>query len=157
MEWTTHSLSGMVAGFAVTGGDWKGAVAGGIAGMVPDIDEPRSHIGRPFFFLAIPINKIFGHRTLTHSLLFTVVLGFILWPFLSSSIVLGTVAGMLAHISGDMVTGKVKFLYPLQVSIGIPVSRFNYLLIDRITRLGLGVIVLWGIGSWIFSYFNFKL
>ena len=32
MEWSTHFLSGVVAGYSVSGGDWRGAVVGGIAG-----------------------------------------------------------------------------------------------------------------------------
>ena len=40
-----------------------------------------------------------------------------------------------------MITGKVKLLYPLQHSIGIKVSRLNYLFIDRMTRLITVIIV----------------
>jgi inner membrane protein len=127
-------------------------VAGGIAGMLPDIDEPQSHIGKPFFFLSIPINKIFGHRTLTHSLLFVLALGLVLWPFFPSSIVLGAVAGMLAHTAGDMATGKVKLLYPLPYSIGIPVPRLGYLVIDRITRYGVGIAVVLFVGNQAWGY-----
>lgn len=120
--------------------------------MISDIDEPRSHIGRPFFFLAIPINKIFGHRTLTHSLLFTIALGLILWTFMPHSYVYAIVAGVIAHIVGDMVTGKVKLFYPLPVSVGITVPQAGYLLIDRVTRIGLGIVVLWLIGGEALQY-----
>lgn len=134
--------------------DWTGAVAGGIAAMIPDIDEPHSHIGKPLFFLSIPINKIFGHRTLTHSLLFTAMLRLILSPFLPHSLVYAIVVGILAHIAGDMVTGKVKVLYPLPVSIGIPVSRMGYQLIDRITRTVFGVMILLVIGTQVLDFFQ---
>ena len=35
--------------------------------FMPDIDLPTSKIGRPLFFISVPLEKRFGHRTLTHS------------------------------------------------------------------------------------------
>lgn len=37
--------------------------------LIPDIDHEKSFIGRIFFPLSHPINKRFGHRHITHSLL----------------------------------------------------------------------------------------
>lgn|GEM_PF-2073593 len=139
IEWTTHLLTGVAAGYAATN-DWKGALVGGVAALIPDIDEPRSHIGRPFFFISLPINRIFGHRTLTHSLIFVGIIGLVLYPFWNGYLAL--VAGLIAHILGDMITGKVKVLYPLKISIGLPVPRLGYLMIDRITRYGFGFLLL---------------
>jgi len=39
-----------------------------IGSLVPDVDHPQSTIGRVFFFISNPLNKRFGHRNLTHSL-----------------------------------------------------------------------------------------
>lgn len=122
--------------------------------MIPDMDEPHSHIGKRFSLFSIPINKLVGHRTLTHSLVFTTVLGLILWPLIPHGLVYAIVAGILAHILGDMVTGKVNVLYPLSVSIGVPVSRVGYLVIDRMTRIELGVIILVFIGKHELAYFQ---
>lgn len=113
MEWSTHALSGMIAGYTVTGGDWRGAVVGGIAGVLPDLDEPKSKFGKLFFFIAIPLNSIFGHRTFTHSLLFTSLAGIFIYPFTELWVALSVSAGILAHIAGDMLTGKVKLFYPV--------------------------------------------
>ncbi|GGK33187.1 membrane protein [Caldalkalibacillus thermarum] len=140
IDWKTHFLSGAVAGYALTG-QVKGAVIGGIAGILPDIDEPRSKIGRPFFFVSIPLNQVFGHRTLTHSLLLVGGLWFILQPFTEWANVI--VIGLLVHIAGDMLTGKGQFLWPLPFSLGIPVGDFGYVLVDRTVRLALVALIIW--------------
>ena len=36
--------------------------------FMPDIDIPTSRVGRPLFWLSVPLEKRFGHRTITHSL-----------------------------------------------------------------------------------------
>ncbi|MFD2658482.1 metal-dependent hydrolase [Gracilibacillus thailandensis] len=139
MEWTTHAVTGIGLGYAFTG-DWKIALISGAMAVVPDLDEPRSRFGKLFFFISIPLNMLFGHRTFTHSLLFVALLGGIVSLF-SPSIAIASIIGVLTHILGDMATGKVKLLYPLPKSIGISVSRFNYLLIDRLTRLATVVLI----------------
>jgi len=133
MEWTTHMLSGIVAGYTISGGDWKGAVVGGAAGVIPDLDEHKSKFGKVFFPVSYLINKTFGHRTITHSLLFVISTGVILMSFFDYWVWLPASAGILAHIIGDMITGKVKLLFPLKKSIGIPVSPFVFKVIDKIT------------------------
>lgn len=143
MEWSTHALSGMVAGYTVTGGDWRGAVVGGIAGVLPDLDEPKSKFGKLFFFIAIPLHSIFGHRTFTHSLLFTSLVGIFIYPFTELWVVLSVSAGILAHIAGDMLTGKVKLFYPSAKSVGIAIPSFSFMWIDRITRLLLVIAIGW--------------
>src|SRR5699024_11487010 len=87
--------------------------------------------------LSFTINKSFGYRTLTHSLLFVVIVGFVLMLFFDQYVWLSACAGILAHIVGDMLTGRVKFLYPFKKSIGIEVSRLNYKIIDKVTAIGL--------------------
>lgn len=134
MEWSTHALSGVVAGYVVTG-DWKGAIVGGIAGVIPDLDEHKSKFGKLFFPVSYPINKLFGHRTVTHSLLFAFLSSAILFPFTEKWAWLATFLGIMSHIIGDMLTGKVKLFYPLDKSIGLSVHPINFKLIDRITRV----------------------
>lgn len=134
-------LSGIVAGYTVTSGDWRGAVVGGIAGVIPDLDEHRSRFGKLVFPLSYLINKTVGHRTLTHSLLFALGIGFILMPFFDSWVWIATSAGVLAHIAGDMMTGKVALLYPSNKSFGFSVNPLGFKLIDRSIAMILIVIV----------------
>ncbi len=35
--------------------------------IVPDIDHPRSVIGKLFPYISIPLERRYGHRTITHS------------------------------------------------------------------------------------------
>src|SRR5699024_5315129 len=108
-------------------------------GVIPDLDEPKSKFGKVLFPISIPLNKIFGHRTFTHSLLFAVMLGAILLPFTDSWIWLASSVGIIAHAVGDMLTGTVQFLYPLKKPIGIRHSQFK--LIDMIARIALIVCI----------------
>nr|WP_281201043.1 metal-dependent hydrolase [Orenia metallireducens] len=39
-----------------------------LGSILPDIDPPQSTIGRVFFFISNPLNKMCGHRNFTHSL-----------------------------------------------------------------------------------------
>ena len=144
MEWTTHALSGLTVGYLVTG-DWRGAVVGTVASVIPDLDEPKSKFGKPLFFISMPINLLIGHRTFTHSLLFALLIGVMVYPF-SPFLSLATMTGIAAHILGDILTGRVQLLYPLKNKVGIKVSRFSYVAIDIFTRLALSIIavlVIW--------------
>lgn len=143
MEWQTHMLSGVLAGYTITGGDWKGAVIGGIAGIVPDLDEPKSRFGKLFFFISIPLGMLFEHRTFTHSLLFVLLACGISYPFFELNVTLAILAGLLAHILGDMLTGKVKLFYPSKKGIGIPIPISLFVLIDRLTRYALLILFIW--------------
>lgn len=49
VESQTHMLSGVVAGYMVSGGDRKGGVIGGIAGIIPDFNEPKSKFRKVMF------------------------------------------------------------------------------------------------------------
>ncbi len=53
---------------------WRGAIITAFISLLPDIDLPTSWLGRVFFFISEPIERTFGHRTITHSLLFTLTI-----------------------------------------------------------------------------------
>ncbi|NQV00496.1 MAG: metal-dependent hydrolase, partial [Parcubacteria group bacterium] len=40
-----------------------------LGSIIPDIDHPRSIIGRLFFWVSVPLERRYGHRTFTHSLM----------------------------------------------------------------------------------------
>lgn len=143
MEWITHCLSGLAAGYTVTGGDWKGALVGGVASVIPDLDEHRSKFGKLFYPVSFTLNKTVGHRTFTHSLLFVVLAGIILFPFFDWWVVTSTVTGIMAHIVGDMLTGKVRVLYPAKKNLGLHVSRYMFTIIDKSTAILLSTYIFW--------------
>ncbi len=72
----THSIFGLfltlilLAVFGVKEGlHWTILLTAVIGSFMPDIDMPKSVIGRLFFFISIPLERKFGHRTITHSLI----------------------------------------------------------------------------------------
>jgi len=89
-----------------------------IGALLPDIDEPKSFIGKRLGFLSIPL-KLLGieHRTFTHYLIFPFIL-LLIASFITNSYIqiaiLGLSFGVLMHDVGDMLTkGGIKgFLYP---------------------------------------------
>lgn len=48
-----------------------------LGAIYPDIDHPKSYLGRRFIFISKPINDVWGHRTITHSLFLMTVIFFI--------------------------------------------------------------------------------
>lgn len=56
---------------------WSILLCAIIGSLSPDIDHPKAIIGRMFFFISKPLDRHFGHRTITHSLL-----GWIICTFL---------------------------------------------------------------------------
>lgn len=88
-----------------------GAVFGG---LIPDIDHPKSLLGSVIQPVSNIIKETIGHRTLTHSILFTVITC-LFASFFNINIGVGIGLGMLSHIILDLLTPEtngVAFLYP---------------------------------------------
>ncbi|MFB4164232.1 metal-dependent hydrolase [Alteribacillus sp. JSM 102045] len=95
-------------------------------GLIPDICQPFSWIGRRLNLISKTVNKIFGHRTFTHSLLFLVFL------FLAAGAIqqdwglsfqYGITIGAASHLLLDMLTPRgVALLYPVKFNIRAPLT-----------------------------------
>ncbi|MDR0572656.1 MAG: metal-dependent hydrolase [Tannerella sp.] len=78
--------------------------------LIPDIDTTRSLIGKLFYPLARFINRKFGHRTITHSLLFVLFVLTVLKTLIFFNIIqnrdltMNAVFAVLSHIILDMFT-----------------------------------------------------
>jgi inner membrane protein len=95
--------------------------AAALGSLLPDIDEPRAMLSGwipGYRFLNI---RPFRHRTLTHSLLFCILLPAVLWYALSAEVKLpipyiyplSIILGMCSHLLSDMLTPDgVPLLYP---------------------------------------------
>ncbi|MBK8506131.1 MAG: metal-dependent hydrolase [Saprospiraceae bacterium] len=89
-----------------------------IASLLPDIDHTRSLIGKLLYPIAKPINRRYGHRTITHSLIFTFFLILLLRLVLIALNVPGPYttlfgAAYLSHLVFDMMTVQgVPLFYP---------------------------------------------
>ncbi|AEW44574.1 putative inner membrane protein regulated by LexA [Serratia symbiotica str. 'Cinara cedri'] len=112
-------------------GDWGYVILGGILTcLLPDIDHPKSFLGRRLKLLSIPIAKLFGHRGMTHS--FLAIIG--CSTFLSSGLLLSIitpiptyfahamVVGYISHILADMLTpAGIPLLWPYKIHFCIPI------------------------------------
>ncbi|MBI2129367.1 metal-dependent hydrolase [Candidatus Woesearchaeota archaeon] len=84
--------------------------------IFPDIDTPRSKLGRRIRPLSNIIKSIFGHRKLFHSLFFIFLLFvflFMLFNFINKSIIYAIILGYTSHLFLDSLTKEgINFLYP---------------------------------------------
>lgn len=89
------------------------AIAGGVVGsLLPDIDLPNSMAGKIVYPVAWVINKLFGHRTITHDPVLWIPIGLLLiWKF-HYAWVLGLVVGYWGHLLLDSFTaGGIPILW----------------------------------------------
>lgn len=128
MTGNTHIIGGLAASLAisqVTDYDTVLLVVGGVIGAIlPDICHGGSKIGRTFPFLSKIINKIFGHRSFTHSLLFILLLAAMMNYFSwNKAIMMGISVGVASHLILDMATKNgVKLFFPLKVTVRLPIT-----------------------------------
>lgn len=133
---------------------WLGA--GCLFSLLPDIDSQNSRVGRIFFFLSKRIEKRFGHRSITHSLLGIVILGLVLFPlrFISPTLFGACLVGYSSHVFLDSFnkTG-VQLFYPDGIQAVMP-GREEY----RFVYGGKGEMVLLfvflGVGTMLFPIAN---
>ncbi|RSL33303.1 metal-dependent hydrolase [Salibacterium salarium] len=97
-----------------------------IGGLLPDICQPNSWMGRRIAPLSKIISKVFGHRTITHSILFVLFLYLIsgsiqgVW---GTAIQFGITTGAGSHLILDMLTPRgISLLYPANYKIKFPVT-----------------------------------
>ena len=82
--------------------------------LLPDIDNPRSKVGRKVKLFSKVFNFLFGHRTLTHSIFFMGVISLIIWK-LFDGYYIPFVIGYGSHLVLDSVTKQgVNFIYPIK-------------------------------------------
>lgn len=85
-----------------------------IFSSLPDIDHPKSKIGRKLFFLSIPISFVFKHRGFFHSIFPALILFFVLNYFNMNFLALAVAVGYISHLLGDAVTKEgINFLHPI--------------------------------------------
>lgn len=91
----------------------------GVGSLLPDVDSPRSALGKALFFLSARIEKTFGHRTITHSFLGMVLVAFLalpLVPRMGAGPWVALLIGYFAHLLGDICTKQgVQFYWPMAV------------------------------------------
>lgn len=127
MTGTTHlaggALAGAIAGH-LAGDPVVGAVVGAIAGLLPDVDHPGSMVGRRLRPLAVFLEVVFGHRSITHTVWFVVGVSLLM------GILTGTLNGLLAPFGWS---GPATGLVAAAAGAGV----FSHLLLDALTKSGI--------------------
>ena len=110
-------------GYKPDGISWALAAA---ACLLPDVDLPPAKIGRLFWFLSVPLERRFGHRTLTHSavgMMTVALLAAPLWwvePLYFGCVV----GGYWSHLWIDMLNVRgVDLFWPSPVRVVTPGNR----------------------------------
>lgn len=128
MTGNTHILGGITASLAFvqfTHYDPIIVVGASVFGaLLPDICHTGSKIGRTFPIISKLVNIFFGHRSITHSLLFLFFMIIIMTKYISNdSIIAGIIIGMISHYLLDMFTKKgIMLLFPLKIMIRFPIT-----------------------------------
>jgi inner membrane protein len=127
----------------------SGVAAAMLGSLLPDIDHPKSFVGRRLWFLSLPIAGVFGHRGMTHSLL---AIGLWVWAMLrglawDQEVVAAAAVGYLSHLAGDWLTvGGIPLLWPWRRRFQAPLSfRCGGVTEGLLDGVLLGWLV-WGLG-----------
>jgi len=97
-----------------------------LGSLLPDIDHPKSLLGRRFFLISGMMNIAVGHRGATHSVfaLVAVVIGSLY--LLSFDMALALSLGFTSHILADAMTkGGVPILWPKPLKMHILPTPFK--------------------------------
>ena len=106
--------------------DGIGWLLAAVASLGPDVDLPTSKIGRLFFWLSVPLERRFGHRTITHSVVGMLTVALIASPLwwvrpLYFWCVLG---GTWSHVWIDMLNVRgADLFWPSPVRVVAPGNR----------------------------------
>ncbi|MBI5975877.1 metal-dependent hydrolase [Staphylococcus canis] len=130
MTGKTHSAAGLLIGAVVSRHfqldlfeSVTCIVLSGVASIFPDICHTQSKIGRHFRLLSLLVKHMFGHRTLTHSILFIFIFYFLLHMLQTPLYyMIGVICGMISHVILDMLTPRgVKLFFPLPIRVRFPI------------------------------------
>jgi len=107
---------------------WSIILVAILGAIIPDIDHPRSVIGRTFPFISIPLERRYGHRTITHS--------FIGWFI--SSIIFGVVVVFITLIYAILIRSADPLSNPLIARwvAAFSISYFSHLILDMFNPRG---------------------
>lgn len=92
--------------------------------LLPDICHTGSKVGRKFFPISLIIRLFFGHRTLTHSLIFIAMTAVVLTLLnIQLTYIICACLGIISHILLDMMTPRgVALFFPLELKITMPMT-----------------------------------
>jgi len=113
MSGRTHALVPAAIAVTLFNADPLLTLTAALAGLAPDIDEPWSVIGMRLWFLAWWMKYVFGHRTVSHSLLMVVTVVVVgLLSLIPVKIVTAISIGLASHLVLDALSGGVQLWWP---------------------------------------------
>ena len=116
MRWYTHLVFAILVALLFKFGLVAGLVCV-FASLIPDIDTPKSKVGRKVKVFSWILNIVFGHRRLFHSLFFVGVLSGMIWVF-SVEIALGFFVGYFSHLLIDGLNREgIRLFWPFKFKI----------------------------------------
>lgn len=124
----THIVGGVAASLAFAQvGNLDPVImmgAGVVGALLPDICHGGSLIGRKMPLVSKIVNMLFGHRSFTHSILFLVIIAYLLISYVPSEAVrVGFLVGMVSHFILDMATKNgIKLLFPIKLTVRFPLT-----------------------------------
>ena len=102
--------------------------------LLPDIDDSRSFIGRIFIFSHI-VRRIAGHRTITHSFLFALLVSLITLPLAGVKVALAVFLGMASHGLADSLGNSQELIVLFNRFTNIPVvAHHRVALVNEVYR-----------------------
>lgn len=96
-----------------------------LGALLPDIDHPKSWVGRRLAPVSRPLARLFGHRGFTHSLLALVLCAYALRVHgVSRAVTVPLAVGFASHLGADLLTpAGVRPFWPWRRRFALPFCR----------------------------------
>jgi inner membrane protein len=92
-----------------------------LGAVLPDLDSRASYIGRILRLTSDLIERHFGHRSFTHSLLIQAIAGGLAWWLIPHGYALALIVGWVSHSWCDMMTPSgVAWFWPARIRCVLP-------------------------------------
>jgi inner membrane protein len=120
-----------------------------VGSLLPDVDHPKSWVGRRSRPVSTAIAATLGHRGVTHSAIAVVGLAMLLSQAgYRRGPIAALALGYLSHLAGDMLTPRgLRLAWPLRQTWGFPLCRVGSPAEPFIVVAQVG-----GIGWWCFAH-----
>jgi inner membrane protein len=105
--------------------DPAGLLLAAAGSLLPDIDHPRSWVGRRTWPVSTAIASVLGHRGITHSAIAVIGLTMLLLHAgYRRSGVSAVIVGYLSHLAADMLTPQgLRLAWPFRKTWCVPLCR----------------------------------
>ncbi len=129
MTLTHLAISGLMTSLMVGTADPLVVSVGAIAGLLPDVDISKSPAGRVLFPISRFLEKRFPHRSCTHSILASIVIGAVVYGLAYSSLVSWRLAhaieiGYTFGYLVDLITKSgIQLFFPTTLRCVVPGNR----------------------------------